>query len=219
MDLANLLFGFQGRINRAQYWLGGIGAGAGAAVLIFCIALITAPAPDLPKGAGGEMRVMAAVLFGLVMVGLMWCALALQVKRFHDRGKSGYWSAVAFAPATMITLTLASGIAADAPASEVVPQILPWFGVSGLINLWLFVELGLLSGVSGPNKYDHTPQGGAGLPSFAKESQPASAAFLLGGAQNAMDRAIEAQAAQTMAAARAHTPRPNPGGFGQRPAR
>lgn len=202
MNLFSLLFGFQGRITRAQYWLGSMGAGVASALIIFSFALMFAPM-GASKTAPAEINPAALIAFGAVMMAMGWCGLALQVKRFHDRGRSGYFALAPFVPWVMIVTAIVGGAATDAPAGQVAAQTLPWFGVLGLMNIWLLIDLGLLSGTNGPNKYDHTPStpAGGGL----RESGSS-----LSGAAQAMERAIASGAAMNAAAPARPAPAPAP---------
>jgi uncharacterized membrane protein YhaH (DUF805 family) len=193
--MVSLLFSFRGRINRARYWLGNSGVVVAAFVLAFAGALILAPLGD--KGAAGGLML---ALMGAIMLVAAWCTLALQVKRFHDSGRSGWFSLIPMIPATMIFITFVGGAAMNAPAASVVPNTLPWFGIGFLINLWLFIDLGCLPGTDGPNKFDDNSP-----PPAARTPSTGGVALMLGGAQSAMDRAIEAQGRPAPAAA---APRP-----------
>lgn len=195
MDLVSLLFSFHGRINRLQYWLGNLAITVGGFVLNFAAALITAPSAQASSGA------LTALALGLVMLAMGWCGLALQVKRFHDRGRSGYWALAPFAPACMMAVAIIGGVATNAPANVVMPQVMPWLGILMLINLWLFVDLGLLAGTDGPNKYDHTPPAPSGDASTPWRSS-------IGGAAQAMERAIASSAAAAATPVPAPAPRP-----------
>ncbi|GLH80373.1 DUF805 domain-containing protein [Bradyrhizobium sp. SSBR45G] len=135
--LFNLLFGFDGRIARTQYWLS------------FPII--------------GVMNLLALMLFGLlgwllsgyIAIGvtiIAWilifnAGLAVAVKRLHDRGKSGGWLLLYYvAP---ILLHLAAGwLEAGAIAFE--------FASAALI-VWAIVELGFLPGKVGENAYGPDP--------------------------------------------------------------
>lgn len=80
----NLLFEFKGRINRAKYWIGVL-------VLLAFEAVLLILATVLNSGA--------FVFFAwLVLVICIWPALAISVKRWHDRGKSGWWVLIALVP-------------------------------------------------------------------------------------------------------------------------
>lgn len=218
MYLVQLLFGFKGRINRTQYWLGNGLAGLIGFVLLFSFGATLAPVSEPIQGKPGieDGGALATLAFFLVMLMLGWWSLALQAKRFHDRGRSGYWALAPMVPWTMIITSVMGGIAAGAPAEQVVPSTLPWFGVLALINSWLFIDLGLLAGTNGPNKYDHTPGSGGSAPfrGGGKSTSSPAPAFL-GGAEKAMERAIATQARQPQpvrAAPAAAAPR----GFGRR---
>lgn len=214
MNLFSLLFGLQGRITRAQYWLGSMGAGVAGPLILFSFALMFAPM-GASKTASAEMSPAALIAFGAVMMAMGWCGLALQVKRFHDRGRSGYFALAPLLPWLMIVTTVIGGVATSAPPEQVGVQTLPWFGVLSLLNLWLLVELGVLAGTTGPNKYDHTPSAPAGgLPRVGISS--------LSGAAQAMERAIASGAVVSAPAAQpapARATAPATPSFGRRATR
>jgi len=84
MSPAQILFSFSGRIPRRTYWLWGVlallGAAAGASMLL--------------RIAGvGETTADA-----LVQLLLVWPAVAVSVKRWHDRDKSGWWVLINLIP-------------------------------------------------------------------------------------------------------------------------
>lgn len=221
--MVSFLFSFRGRITRKQYWLGNTGVTFGIFMLAFIASLILAP-----LGVKGEPSGLLMLVLGLIMCAGGWAGLAIQVKRFHDRGRSGWFALAPFLPALMIVTTVMGGVATDAPAETVVPNILPWIGIGMLINLWLFVDLGCLAGTDGPNKFDDNSP-----PPAPRENKSggANGAAMLGGALSAMDRAIEAQGkpaaatpaprpVPTMRPALATGPMPAPSGsFGKRAAR
>lgn len=211
MNLVALLFSFQGRINRNQYWLGSMGAGLIGFIAFFAITLMSASPADAPKGAATP-GMLTSLLTLPVMVALTWAGLALQVKRFHDRGRSGYFVLAPLLPWVIIVTTIASAVAIDAPPASVVGSILPWFGVLVLINLFLLVDLGMLAGTPGPNKYD-PPSTPPGMHPGGPKAPPVAS---LAGAESAMDRAIAAQA-RSFAPDRAPAPQTaSPGGFGRK---
>lgn len=83
-SLRRLLFDFQGRIGRRTWWLWGVAAMIGFAIY----------ATVLLRVAG----VSASVTDTAVNLLLLWPTLALSVKRWHDRDKSGWWVLVAAIP-------------------------------------------------------------------------------------------------------------------------
>lgn len=82
-----ILFGFDGRIPRRAYW--------GASILVTF--LFYAAAFALMAAFGGESD---AATFGLLLlyVPFLWCTLAIAVKRWHDRDKSGWWFLIGLIP-------------------------------------------------------------------------------------------------------------------------
>jgi uncharacterized membrane protein YhaH (DUF805 family) len=83
-SVRQLLFGFDGRIGRRTWWLWGVAALLGLGLY----------ATVLLRVAG----LSASTTESTVNLLLLWPALALSVKRWHDRGKSGWWVLVALIP-------------------------------------------------------------------------------------------------------------------------
>ena len=77
MDYKKLLFSFEGRINRQPYWMFIL------AVIAVNIALIV-----VSMAVGEKAGMILLVLFSILV---LWSALAMQVKRWHDRDKSAWW--------------------------------------------------------------------------------------------------------------------------------
>jgi uncharacterized membrane protein YhaH (DUF805 family) len=83
-SLRHLLFGFGGRIGRRTWWLWGVAALLGMslyATVLLRVAGVAADTTDL-----------------LVNLLLLWPALAISAKRWHDRGKSAWWMLVLLVP-------------------------------------------------------------------------------------------------------------------------
>lgn len=77
MPPLRLYFGFHGRVSRRQFWFYGVFALIGMALLgqaLLGIARVPPRSADL-----------------VVNLLLLWPALAVSVKRWHDRDKSGWW--------------------------------------------------------------------------------------------------------------------------------
>ena len=82
-NLKQFLFSFEGRINRGQYWMF-----FGPTLIIFSI-------PYMLYGIENEQ---VDSFIGIVSLLFAWPSLALQVKRWHDRDRSGWWILVNFIP-------------------------------------------------------------------------------------------------------------------------
>lgn len=79
-----MLLSAEGRISRRQFWLWGVGAMLGLAFVL--------------HGLLALARVRLAVAEPLVNLLLLWPALVISIKRWHDRDRSGWWVLVALLP-------------------------------------------------------------------------------------------------------------------------
>ncbi len=77
MPPLRIFFSLRGRVSRRQFWLYGVLALIGLAMLGHALL--------------GIARVRAHTADLLVNLLLVWPALAVSVKRWHDRDKSGWW--------------------------------------------------------------------------------------------------------------------------------
>jgi uncharacterized membrane protein YhaH (DUF805 family) len=80
IDWGHLFLQFDGRINRAKWWLG--------VVILWVI-------EGILYGILGRDNYTIFSLIGLVF---LWPSLAVSIKRFHDRDKSGWWVLIALIP-------------------------------------------------------------------------------------------------------------------------
>ena len=90
------LFSFEGRINRADYWLYGTVIEALGALVQIIMNVIFFGEAFIAEGA----QLPAAYLAFLVLLAVIsvWMGLALHAKRLHDRNKSGFMFLVVFIP-------------------------------------------------------------------------------------------------------------------------
>ena len=89
MNLQSLLFSFHGRINRLPFWVVSlILMGWGATFQ----QLMGPFGPDNPMTIGSGLATIA----NLIVV--LWIWLAVQIKRWHDRDKSGWWALLNLIP-------------------------------------------------------------------------------------------------------------------------
>ena len=79
-----LLFSFDGRIGRRSWWLWGAAVMIGMAIYLTAVLRIAGVSKDTTD-----------LLVNLL---LLWPALAISVKRWHDRDKPGWWVLMAFVP-------------------------------------------------------------------------------------------------------------------------
>jgi uncharacterized membrane protein YhaH (DUF805 family) len=79
-----MLFSARGRISRRRFWLWGVGALLGLGFVLRGL-----------LGIAGVAPLRADAVVNLV---LLWPALAVSIKRWHDRDRSGWWVLVALVP-------------------------------------------------------------------------------------------------------------------------
>jgi uncharacterized membrane protein YhaH (DUF805 family) len=84
IDWAWLLFSFEGRINRGKFWLG--------IVILWAVVWVLALVAGVADSA--FLWWLIAVL-GIILI---WPSLALSIKRWHDRNKSGWWVLIGLVP-------------------------------------------------------------------------------------------------------------------------
>ena len=93
--MLSFFFSPSGRIGRAQWWLAQLVV---LAIVIIAVVLLF----GMLNGATEQARSADVLLLsiGLVIVSLMliWMGFCLTVKRYHDRGKSGWWYLIQFIP-------------------------------------------------------------------------------------------------------------------------
>jgi uncharacterized membrane protein YhaH (DUF805 family) len=91
MNITHLLFSYQGRIRRMHFWLGAIGVGVVFGVLYGVLISMSGMAQGTPNG-------LILALLGVLYIVYIYIALALDVKRCHDRDKSGWFVLIGLIP-------------------------------------------------------------------------------------------------------------------------
>ena len=167
MDCKWLLFRFEGRINRAKCWL--------ATLIILCwmmfvLTLLAAIGHIFGIGDrhlaidiigiaasfefGDDTPSTKAALFPRIVTAPMtlifaWCYVAASIKRLHDRNRSGWWMFPFFA-APSLYQQFEDRLGDSYLAAFVGLAISVAF-------IWGNVEMGLLKGTNGPNRFGPDP--------------------------------------------------------------
>ena len=84
-------------MNRAKFWLVNIGLLV-VEVIVFGAAGGSAMITDDPTTMTMPSFGILGIVGLLVFIVLFWAGLAVAVKRWHDRNKSGWWILIAFVP-------------------------------------------------------------------------------------------------------------------------
>ena len=83
---SKFLFSIEGRVTRSQYWLFGVLALALPATIV-AVVIDRSLGYARDEGPGG-----------LVFLLVLWPLLAITIKRWHDRDKSGWWILIGLIP-------------------------------------------------------------------------------------------------------------------------
>lgn len=95
------LFSFSGRLNRAKFWL--ILIATDIVMFVVFAVLVAMGGGSMEMAADGSMPTLGGGIVGNIVAVLVWAAgvwigLATGVKRFHDRGKTGWWVLIVLVP-------------------------------------------------------------------------------------------------------------------------
>jgi uncharacterized membrane protein YhaH (DUF805 family) len=143
MTLRYLFLSHRGRINRAK-WL----------VATIALAVGSRLTAGIPAGfdTGPSSKLLTTILFLNLWFGP---AYALAAKRFQDRDKAGRTALYGLIPMQAAILVWLWG-PVGTPGE---PNTLGWicFAVEQGTTLWFLIELGMLRGVRGPNRFGNDP--------------------------------------------------------------
>ncbi len=147
--IARLFFSFRGRAARAPFWF----------VWVFWVALTQAidavwDVGKIPaKLAGANQLVM-----GLITLALLVSCLAVCIRRLHDRDKSAWWMVPygIVAPALEV-LAMGSAVYSGPTIALYTVQTIGLLVASVALWLWALVDLGVMPGTAGPNRFGPAP--------------------------------------------------------------
>ena len=138
----NVMFGHDGRIGRLYFWLG---MTATTAITVF----FGANAEGATMGTGELGRYLA---FFFIVGLLVWMHSAVIVKRLHDRNRGGLWYfAYGIAPLGFFLWAVYLHASGELTGASLF-YILSAIGIA-----WLVIELGLMRGTVGPNRFGPDP--------------------------------------------------------------
>jgi uncharacterized membrane protein YhaH (DUF805 family) len=144
MDLSYLFTSFNGRINRAPYWLGTFIVGVPAFLILLVAGGLLGEsimAPDF------RLKLIILVMGAL----LLYPSAALMVKRLHDRDRPDWLAGLFLAPNLIRAFTDVLGLTGNRLAPNILDVLLGFLAF--VIGIWAFVELGCLRGTVGANQH------------------------------------------------------------------
>jgi len=89
-NITRFFFSFNGRLGRSDYWLKGILPLCGILILIgLCRSL---------DPLGHELQIILGIAYLTLAFIYIWASLAIQVKRCHDRNRTGWFLLIGCIP-------------------------------------------------------------------------------------------------------------------------
>jgi uncharacterized membrane protein YhaH (DUF805 family) len=120
--------------------------------VVAALLLVAIVAAAVAAGSAGAAMILAP-LFLILELALLYPALAVMVKRLHDRNRPGWWAAFIFVPAILGSVVNAFNGGDESPLSIALG------GVVVIVSIWFLIELGFLCGTVGANRYGPDPLG------------------------------------------------------------
>lgn len=153
MNYKYLFTSMEGRIGRRDYWLGLLLLIIASIVLIGVLGLTL----------GFFLPVALISLIGSLIV--FYPALALSMKRLHDRDKAAKpWAYIYFGPGILMQVMRMTGLGFDNIVMGDDVVTMPSSGLVsllsiavGLISLWAMIDMGFLKGTDGENRFGPDP--------------------------------------------------------------
>src|ERR1051326_4508383 len=137
MDWGHLFLKFNGRTNRAKFW-------------IACLVFVLINVLLLLLGVATDQNGIFQAVNGMLSIVILISGIAVGVKRLHDRNKSGWYLLLFyFVPGVLAAASVLLGEFMEDAA--IIANVLAF--VTLAIVVWAFVELGCLRGTVGANPY------------------------------------------------------------------
>lgn len=158
---ARLLFVFHGRIGRAGCWLYTAIALPLSLLLVLAFWAYALSVPGAYENGGttpppgGWLGAIGAIVYFSLLTALLVSGLAVMVKRLHDRDKASWWIAVfVLLPDTLFGL---AQYLADSATLTNGSAIFAVQFAAAAFSAWGLIELGILRGTVGANRFGPDP--------------------------------------------------------------
>jgi len=92
----NILFSAQGRIRRRDYWLWAIVSSIAFAIILNIAMMVLGVGKSMAET--GTLPATFWLVYIILLLPLIWISVCLQIKRWHDRDKSGWWILIGLIP-------------------------------------------------------------------------------------------------------------------------
>jgi uncharacterized membrane protein YhaH (DUF805 family) len=141
MDAVNLFINFNGRINRAKFW-----------IVVLCCAVFFLAVIGITMAVSSSMDTMFRAAL-IAYIPLIYVGVVTGIKRLHDRNKSGWWIVLFYG--SPLGLPFVAAILSGTTESSVALFLVQLVSLGMLI--WALVDLGCLRGSIGQNRYGPDP--------------------------------------------------------------
>lgn len=91
------LWSFEGRASRSKFWLVFL-LSIFVSFVVILFTLLATPALMIMGTFSPTVASIVSILLYILMIPMWWISIATSVKRFHDRGKSGWWYLIVLVP-------------------------------------------------------------------------------------------------------------------------
>ena len=148
MNWGHLFFKFDGRVNRAKFWI---------AALIFAVINVVLAVLGYVMDQSAAFQALNSMLGIVILIS----SIAVGIKRLHDRNKSG-WYLLLFYLVPSVLVVIGVLIGAFVEDSTIIATVLGLLAFA--IAVWAFIEMGCLRGTIGVNQYGPDPVATATIP-------------------------------------------------------
>ena len=104
MDWKYLFTSFEGRINRKPFWLSLLALVIIEWIVVIVLGLVFGTSmmggldPNMAPDEAAALAMKAMIPIWIVLLLFLYPSLAVYTKRWHDRGKSGWWTLIGLVP-------------------------------------------------------------------------------------------------------------------------
>jgi uncharacterized membrane protein YhaH (DUF805 family) len=145
-------FSFRGRTSRAPFWVTSVAIG-----------LIVFVGSNL-AGMLGRYSAAAGLAVQIAFTPLLVAYLAVAVRRLHDRNRTGWWMLLyGFAPGFLSGLAWGGLTAGNLKETSALAILV----IAICVAVWALVELGVLKGTTGANRFGPDPLAPQGVSAAA----------------------------------------------------
>ena len=88
MPIQSVLLSYNGRITRSDFWIKGV-------LVLLALSIVVGIVAAILSAVAAIVGIIVYLVFVPVAI---WIDFAIIAKRFHDRGKSGWWGLVFLIP-------------------------------------------------------------------------------------------------------------------------